>query len=161
LWEQRAENTLRAGLEFFRAAIDLDPHYALAHAGIADSFSIVATYGYMSRSEGRSTSEAAANKALELDATLAEAHYSAGLSTSTFGSLSKAENHFRKALEIQPRSSGIHSYFGLYLANRHRCAEAAKSMQTALERPAGPLHRLFVISERDQGLLAVSVGGIV
>jgi adenylate cyclase len=78
LWEQRAENTLRAGLEFFRAAIDLDPHYALAHAGIADSFSILATYGYMSRSEGRSTSEAAANKALELDATLAEAHYSAG-----------------------------------------------------------------------------------
>jgi len=133
LWEQRAENTLRTGLEFFRAAIDLDPHYALAHAGIADSFSILATYGYMPRSEGRSTAEAAANMALELDSTLAEAHYSAGLSTSTFGSLIKAENHFRKALEIQPRSSGIHSYFGLYLASRHGSAEAAKSMQTALE----------------------------
>jgi serine/threonine protein kinase/tetratricopeptide (TPR) repeat protein len=133
LWEQRAENTLRAGLECFRAAIDLDPDYALAHAGIADSFSILATYGYMPRSEGRSRTEAAVKKALELDSTLAEAHFSAGLSTSVFGSVIKAEDHYRKALEIQPRSSGIHSFLGLYLSQRHRFAEAAISMQTSLE----------------------------
>jgi non-specific serine/threonine protein kinase len=133
LWERREENALRTGLEFFRAAIDLDPNYALAHAGVADSLSILALNGYMSRSEGRSHAEAAVKKALELDSTLADAHFSAGLSTSIFGSLSKAENHFRKALEIQPRSSSIHLFLGLYLAMRRRLAEAALSIQTSLE----------------------------
>jgi len=133
LWEQRGENTLRTGLEFFRAAIDLDPNYALAHAGIADSLSILALYGYISRREGRSHAEAAVKKALELDSTLAEAHFSAGLSTAIFACISKAENHFRRALEIQPRSSGIHLFLGICLAMRHRRAEAATSIQTSLE----------------------------
>jgi TolB-like protein/Flp pilus assembly protein TadD len=133
LWEQRGENTLRTGLEFFRAAIDLDPNYALAHAGIADSLSILALYGYMPRSEGSPRAEAAVKKVLELDSTLAEAHLSAGLSTAIFACISKAENHFRRALEIQPRSSGIHLFLGIYLAMRHRRAEAAASIQTSLE----------------------------
>jgi len=133
LWDQRMESTLRAALECFRAAIELDPDYALAHAGIADSFSILAVYGYTSITEGRPRAEAAMKKALELDPTLAEAHFSTGLSTTIFGRQPRdAECHFRKALEIQPRASAIHAYFSLYLATEHRYDEALTSAAKAI-----------------------------
>jgi adenylate cyclase len=85
-WDQRTESTIRAGLECFRAAIDLDPEYTLAHAGVADSYSVLAVYGHISLIEGRPKAEAAMRKAAELDSTLAESHFSLGFATCVFGS---------------------------------------------------------------------------
>ena len=133
LWEQRTESALRAGLECFRAAIDLDPGYALAHAGIGDSYCILAGYGHISFSEGKPRAEAAVKKALERDSTLAEAHFSAALVATYFGDRERAQHHFRNALEIQPRSSVIHAYYGLHLAFGSRFAEADASMQLSLD----------------------------
>jgi serine/threonine protein kinase/tetratricopeptide (TPR) repeat protein len=134
LWDQRLESALRAGLECFRAAIELDPDYALAHTGIADSFSILAVYGYTSILEGRPRVEAAMKKALELDPTLAESHFSMALSTTIVAAQpGDAERHFRKALEIQPRSSAIHAYFSLYLATQHRFDEVPVHIAKAIE----------------------------
>src|SRR5262249_33677710 len=116
-WDQRTESSIRAGLECFRAAIDLDPEYALAHAGIADSFTVLAVYGYTPPAEGRPKAEAAVRKALELDATLAECHFSMGFAKAVFeGYRTEGERHFRKALEIQPRSAVTHAYLSLGLA---------------------------------------------
>jgi TolB-like protein len=133
LWEQRSESSLRAGLECFRAAIDLDPEYALAHAGVADSFSILGAYGVISPLEGRPKAEAAVKRALELDPGLAEPHFSMALMTCFTGDFLGAERYFRRALEIQPQSSGTLAYLGLYLAMRRRFDEARESVRKAVE----------------------------
>jgi serine/threonine protein kinase/Flp pilus assembly protein TadD len=125
LWDQRGEIQLRAGLECFRAAIDLDSGYALAYCGVADSFAILGAHGYMPLSEGRPRAEAAVKKALELDSALSECHFSRGLATCVFGNrLADAEGHFRKAFEIQPQSSLNHAFLGLALATIHRFEDA-------------------------------------
>jgi tetratricopeptide (TPR) repeat protein len=143
LWDQRAESSLRAGLECFRAAIELDPDYALAYAGVADSFSILTAYGYMSVAEGKHRVEAAVRKALELGDTLAEPHFAMALSATIFARDSRpAERHYLNALEIQPTSSSTLAYFSLFLATRHRYEEAAAMVRKAIEAdPLSPFVR--------------------
>lgn len=133
-WDQRMESTLRAAVECFRAAIDLDPEYALAHAGLGDCFSILANYGYVSPADGKPKAEAAVKRALELDPALAEVHFSMGLFACAFGSnQQETERHFRKGLEIQPRSSVLHAYLSLTLSIQHRFEEAAAAAARATE----------------------------
>ena len=134
LWDQRTESNLRAGLECFRAAIDLDPDYALAHAGVGDTFSILAIYGYMPPAEGKLRAETAVKRALELAPMLAESHFSMALVTQFFSpSFEEAERHYQRALEIQPRTSVTHAYLGLFLATRHRVGDAAVCIAKAVE----------------------------
>ncbi len=134
LWEQRGESALRAGLECFRAAVELDPEYALAHAGIADSYSILAVYGYASLKEMRPRALAAVNKAMALDASLGEIHYSMGNAMVIFGArMSYALPHFRRAIEIQPRSAYFHGYLCLALSTLHQPVEAAAEATRATE----------------------------
>jgi serine/threonine protein kinase/tetratricopeptide (TPR) repeat protein len=143
LWDQRAESSLRAGLECFRAAIELDPDYALAYAGVADSFSILTAYGYMSVTEAKQRVEAAVRKALELDPTLAEPHFAMALSATIFAIDSRgAERHYLKALEIQPSFSSALAYYSLFLATRHRYAEVPSIVTRAIEcDPLSPFVR--------------------
>ena len=149
LWEQRSESALRAGLECFRAAVELDPEYALAHAGIADSYSILAVYGYISLNEMRPRALAAVNKAMALDPSLGEVHYSMGMVMLIFGArMSDALPHFRRALEIQPRSSYFHAYLCLALATLHQPVEAAEEAARATELdPLSPfIHGLTALA---------------
>jgi adenylate cyclase len=134
LWHQRAEGPMRAGLECFRAAIDLDPEYTVAHCGVADSLSILSAHGYMSITEARSRAETAVTRALELDPSLAETHFSAGLATSVFGRrLSDAEAHFRRGLDLEPQSSVLHAFLSLALATQHQFPRAIQSARKAIE----------------------------
>jgi len=134
LWEQRGESALRAGLECFRAAVEFDPQYALAYAGIADSYSILAVYGYVSINETRPRALAAVNKAMELDSSLGEVHYSTGNVMAIFGRrLSDAIPHFRRAIDIQPRSSYFHAYLCLVLSGLNRADEAVAEAARATE----------------------------
>ena len=133
-WDQRTESSIRAGLECFRAAIDLDPEYALAHAGVADSYSVLALYGHISLVEGRPKAEAAMKKAAELDSTLAESHYSLAFATCVFGSrLAEAERHYLRALEIQPQWSVAHAHLAFLFSCQHRYEEATRSAKKAVQ----------------------------
>ncbi len=149
LLEQRGESALRAGLECFRTAVELDPEYALAYAGIADSYSILSVYGYVSLKETRPRAFAAIHKALELDPTLGEVHYSMGNATAILGErVSDALGHFGRALDIQPRSSYFHAYLCLVLAGLNRAEEAAAEAARATELdPLSPfIHGLTALS---------------
>jgi len=64
LWQKRTESSLRVGIEYFQKAIELDPDYALAQAGIADSFAILRTYGYATKEEARARAGMVARRAL-------------------------------------------------------------------------------------------------
>src|SRR5579862_8609299 len=125
-WHHRTPQSLRTGLGYFDEAILLDPDYALAHAGLADSYALLITYGYIAPADGLDKAETAARRAMELDPELAESHFAMALCTFWLGEdWPQAERYFQRALEIQPRSSMAHVYYALYLATRHRFDDAA------------------------------------
>ncbi len=75
MWDgRRTRDALETAIEYFERAIELDPEYALAWVGLADSHTIRADWGYTSPEESLEASTAAATKALEIDETLGEAH---------------------------------------------------------------------------------------
>src|SRR5437867_5038123 len=78
-WNKRTGDDLRKSIEYLKQAIAKDPGYALAYAALADSYGLLRFYGGASPAESVVPAEAAANKALELDDSLAEAHASLGL----------------------------------------------------------------------------------
>jgi serine/threonine protein kinase/tetratricopeptide (TPR) repeat protein len=125
-WHHRTPQSLRTGLAYFEEAIRLDPGYALAYAGLADSYALLITYGYLSPEQGLSKALDAAAHAMALDPKLAESHFAMALCTFWLGAdWPEAEPHFLRALQIQPRSSMAHVYYALFLATRHRFADAA------------------------------------
>ena len=75
-WNKRTEDGLKKGIDHFQQAIAVDPNYALAYAGLADSYNLLASYSALPPSEAFKVAKQAATRALELDPMLAEAHVS-------------------------------------------------------------------------------------
>jgi len=75
-WNKRTEEGMRKGIEYFRQALEEDPTYALAYAGLADCYQSLSNYNFLSPKEAMPRARAAIMKALEIDETLAEAHTS-------------------------------------------------------------------------------------
>ena len=102
-WNKRSEEGMKTAIKYFEKAIEKDEHYALAWAGIADSYSLLGEFGNIPRKELYPKAEAAVNKALEIDDQLAEVH----TSLASFLMLKKwdwanAEKEFKIALELNP-----------------------------------------------------------
>jgi len=134
LWHQRSPVTLRAAIKSFEQAIELDPNYALAYSGLADSYGILQFYGWMPPQEGRKPAHDAMMKAVKLAPELWEVNFSRGFYSIYFErTWQDAEMHFKKALEINPRSSLAHVYYGLYLLASGRNEEAVSHALTACE----------------------------
>ena len=122
-WLQRNGNV--ASVSFYKKAIELDPNFALPYLGIADEYAF--TY------ETKVAEEALA-KALELDPTLYEAYATRGfLQMFHHWDWAGAESSFKSALELAPKSSKAHHWYGVYLSIRGRLDEAKREMRTALE----------------------------
>ncbi|HEX8088653.1 MAG TPA: protein kinase [Blastocatellia bacterium] len=133
-WNRRTDEGLRKGIEYFHQAIESDPNYALAYAGLADSFNILASYSAIAPKDAFPRAKAAAMKALELDDRLAEAH--ASLAFVKFGydwDWAEAERAFKRALELNPGYAPAHQWYALYLAAMNRMDEAASAMNRARE----------------------------
>ena len=107
-WAQRGAG-IRKGLEYFQAALRKDPDYALAHAGLADAYTLMAFYGYARPTDAMPQALAAAERALALDASLAEAHCSLGFIRLSFDwNLPEAEREFREAIALKPSHAPSH-----------------------------------------------------
>jgi tetratricopeptide (TPR) repeat protein len=143
LWNQRTSESLTKAVTYFQQAIQLDPSYAQAYAGLADSYSLLGSAPYTALPPGEAfpKSEAAAHKALELDSSLAEAHVSLGYSELVYRwNFSKAENEFQQAIHLRPAYATAHQYYGYYLTAMGRVDEAIKEREVARELdPASPL----------------------
>jgi serine/threonine-protein kinase len=155
LCSQRMVSTVRLGIKCFEQAIELDPKFALAYSGLADCYGILRVYGWISHEEGKTPALAAMTKGAELAPELSEVNFSRGFYSFYFVSnWREAGPHFKRALEINPRSSLAHSYFGLFLAMDRRHEEAvAHATQACQLDPLSPfIHGLsacvFVISGR-------------
>jgi serine/threonine protein kinase/Tfp pilus assembly protein PilF len=133
-WNKRTADGIKKGIEYFNQAIDSDPNYALAYAGIADSYNILASYSTIAPKDAFPRSKAAAKTALELDDKLAEGY--ASLAFATFGydwNWAEAERAFKRAIELNPGYGSAHQWYGLYLAAMDRMGEAFAEVKIAEE----------------------------
>jgi TolB-like protein/Tfp pilus assembly protein PilF len=112
---KRTKEDILKGLDYYQQAIKLDPNYALAYAGIADSYNAMTAYPYLSPTEAIPQAKAAAKRALEIDPTLAEAHTALANSLAVYDwNWVEAEREFKRALELNPNDAGTHWRYGMF-----------------------------------------------
>jgi eukaryotic-like serine/threonine-protein kinase len=125
---------LKKGIEYFQQAIEKDPGYALAYAGLADSYSdLGGGWQYLPPSDTLPKAKAAATKALELDDTLAEAHAALAYATFFEWDWASAEPEFKRAIELNPNSAVSHHRYAECLQTRLRFDESMEEAQRAQE----------------------------
>jgi tetratricopeptide (TPR) repeat protein len=134
-WNKRTANDLKTAVTYFQKAIDKDPNYALAYAGLADSYGILSGWGAGSPQESFPPARIAAKKALALDDTLAEAHTSLALVLLVYDfNFDGSIREFRRAIELNPNYSTAHQWFGNgLLASAGRFDEAIAECKRAVE----------------------------
>jgi tetratricopeptide (TPR) repeat protein len=127
-----SSENLRKGLDYFQKAIAKDPNYALAYAGIADSFILLSLEGPLPSKEAFPKAKDAAMKALQLDASLAEAH--AALASIKFfydWDWPGAESEFKETLALNPNYATAHLWYAPYLLSMGRLDQAVQEAERA------------------------------
>ncbi|HEX5887648.1 MAG TPA: protein kinase [Pyrinomonadaceae bacterium] len=133
-WNKRSEEGLKTAIRYFEQAIEKDPHYALAWAGIADSYSLLGEFGTIPRKELYPKAEAAVNKALEIDDRLAEVHTSlASILMLRKWDWTNSEREFKLALELNPNYATAHHWYSQWFLNMGRLEEALRMISRAAE----------------------------
>jgi len=132
-WNKRTTENLRKAIDYFQQAIEKDPAYALAYAGLGDAHAILPIYAFTAPNEDVPTALAAALKAVELDDSLAEAHTSLANALLFNVQLAAAEPEFRRALELNPNYATAHQWYGECLQGEGRFTEAVAELRRAHE----------------------------
>ena len=130
-WNQRGKGLLKA-VERFEQALAADPRYALAHTGLADSYSLLAFYGFMPAREAFPKAEAAATRALELDPLLGEAHASLGYIRMQVYDLAGAEREYLRAIELAPDYPPAHYWYSALLGIRGEWDQAVAELEKSV-----------------------------
>lgn len=118
---KRTEDGFRKCIEYLNQSVAKDPNYALAHAGLADAYALVAIWGYnlLPEREAYEKAKAEALKSVELDETLAEAHAALFLVRDSYEkNPAEAEKEIRRAIELSPNTAPIHHRYGIFLQDR-------------------------------------------
>jgi TolB-like protein len=133
-WARVSAANLEKAREYFQQSIDQQTDFAMAYAGLADAYLLLAYNRVLSPLEAIPRARAAALKALELDDSLADAHTSlAGIAGTFDADWSAAERGYRRAFEVNPNHATAHQWWGMTLAGLGRHAEAAAEIRRALE----------------------------
>ncbi|MDQ1559257.1 MAG: hypothetical protein QOD32_2317 [Pyrinomonadaceae bacterium] len=134
-WNKRRQEGIEKGIEYFGQAIALDPNYALAYAGLADSYALLGAveYAALPPVEAMQRAREATLKALEIDDTLAEAHASLAYVHIFDWNWTEAERAYRRSIELNPSYATAHHWYAHYLTAMGRQTEAVIRMQRALE----------------------------
>ena len=134
-WNQRSARSLRKAVESFEEAIRYDSEYALAYAGLADSYELMSIYGSEPPKIVMPRARTAAMKALEIDEGLAEAHTSMALALAWFDwDWAGSEREFTRAIELSPAYAVAHHFYGsVLLTIQQRFDEALAAERRALD----------------------------
>jgi TolB-like protein/Tfp pilus assembly protein PilF len=112
-WNKRTGADFKKAIGYFNQAIDKDPNYALAYAGLADAYVLLSAYAEASPKDSLPQAKAAAAKALELDSTLGEAHASLAQALLAYDlNFAEANREFRRAIELNPNYATAHHWYG-------------------------------------------------
>ena len=123
-WKERSEEGLRKAITYFQLAIEIDPKFALAYALLSDTYSVQLLYGYVPSEEVLLASRKFAEKALQLDDSVSEAHEAYAFVLANELKWNQAEAEIRKALELNPNNASAHHRYAFGLM-RMGDAEAA------------------------------------
>jgi TolB-like protein/Flp pilus assembly protein TadD len=134
-FSKRTKTDMLQAIEYYRKATEIDPSFALAYARIAEVYGNLPAYAYISPREVVPLGNAAVQKALEIDPTLAEAHTFRGFLLAAYEwDWNEAERNFKRALELDPNSADAHLRYGqLFLGPNGRLDEALAEMKTAYD----------------------------
>ena len=132
-WNKRTEEGMRKSISFYEEAIREYPDYAMAHAGIADSYVMLACRGMVPAKETFRKARAAARMALDLDGSLGEAHGSLAHVRLHDWDWKGLEKDFERALELDPSQAIVYYWFGEYLTSMGRPEEAIAMTQRAYQ----------------------------
>ena len=125
---------IQKGISYFQQAIQIDPNYALAYAGLADAYRSLVLSAEMLPTEFLPKAKVAAQKAIEIDETLAEGHTALGVTMFWYDwNWNESENQYKRALELNPNSADTHLYYAHLLSNMRRSAEALAEIKRARE----------------------------
>jgi TolB-like protein/DNA-binding winged helix-turn-helix (wHTH) protein len=157
-WNKRTPEALKESQECFQRAIEKDPSYAPAYAGLADSYAMLGAgfYEVLPPREAYPKAEAAATKALQLDGTLAEAHTTLAWSKVYFDwDWISGEREFKRAIELDPDYANAHHWYASFLTAMGRHREAISE-----ERTAETLDPLSLIISADLAMEALGPAGL-
>jgi TolB-like protein/Tfp pilus assembly protein PilF/predicted Ser/Thr protein kinase len=132
-WEKRTPETLEKAKDYFNQAIEKDPGYAMAYVGLASYYVAAPDYEPLRRTETAPRAIAAAEKALAIDDTLADAHAAIGSASQDLWDWERVEREFKRSLEINPNEVIAHQWYGLYLSSTGRSDQALAHFKQAVE----------------------------
>jgi TolB-like protein/DNA-binding winged helix-turn-helix (wHTH) protein/Flp pilus assembly protein TadD len=139
LWSSKSKSGLEQSINLYQQAIDEDPQYALAYAGMADSYIILENNGYMSASEANPKIKMAAMKAVAADANLAEGHMMLADVKETEWDWAGAEQEYKRAIELNPGLARAHHWYAILLSDLQRYDEAISEIERAVDlEPLSP-----------------------
>lgn len=134
LLDRQTEPALRQAVDCFRQATARDSRFAAAFAGLADALDLLVQYGYMPPREGMEEARRAARQALAIDAHLAEGYVAlAAISEAYDWNFKQAESEYRRAIELNPELPAAHLWYGMFLRDQGRVAEAVPELRRAEE----------------------------
>jgi TolB-like protein/DNA-binding winged helix-turn-helix (wHTH) protein/Tfp pilus assembly protein PilF len=152
-WNKRTGQGFQQAAEYFQQAIDKDPNYAPAYAGLADTFALMSSYGFAPQGEFIPKARAAALKALQIDETLAEAHASLAVIAQNYDwDWQTAEKEYRRAIQLDPDYATAHQWYAECLGFQGRFDEAFAESERA--RKLDPLS--LIIAADNAALLYYS-----
>jgi eukaryotic-like serine/threonine-protein kinase len=131
--DRHSEEGLRKSIEYFQQAISQDPQYALAYAGMADSYIVAAEEGFIPLDEAYAKTLWASSKAVEADETVADGHIMVATVREHDWNWAEAEREYRRAIELNPGLARAHHWYGLLLSALKRHDEAISELKRAVE----------------------------
>jgi TolB-like protein/DNA-binding winged helix-turn-helix (wHTH) protein/lipoprotein NlpI len=145
-WNKRTGDGFRQAADYFQQAIDKDPNFARAYAGLADTFALMSTWYIGPQNELMPKARSAASRALELDEGLADAHASLAVIKENYDyDWPGAEKEFRRAIELDPQYATAHQWYAEFLSWQGRFPEAFAESEQA--RKLDPLS-LIIATDR-------------
>jgi TolB-like protein/Flp pilus assembly protein TadD len=132
-WNKRTADDLKKGLQEFQQAADGDPNYALAYVGLADTYVLLEEYAGTPPSESLPQARSYAQKALQIDDSLGEAHATLGLINNRSWQWAEAGTEFKRAVELNPNYPTLHHWYSINLRDTGRLDEALAEIKRGQE----------------------------
>ena len=158
-WNKRTGDNLRKAIAEFQRAADKDPFYALAYVGLADTYVLLEDYTGATTAETCPRAKAFAEKALQLDPSLGEAHASLAFTYTQLWQWDQAEAEFKRSIEMSPTYGPVHQWYSLHLRYVGRNAESFTESKSAQARE--PLSLINGVSVTQSSIAVGDLDGAI
>ncbi|PYV98458.1 MAG: hypothetical protein DMG89_11075 [Acidobacteria bacterium] len=131
-WNKWTESGFRKAIDYFNQAVQRDPNYALAYAGLAEAYNFLGDSGYVDSKQVWQNAKAASMQALKVDDSLAEAHTALALVRESYDwDWPGAETEFKRAIQLDPNSATAHHWYGDFLTRMGRFEDSRQELKKA------------------------------